>query len=419
MLGQTLFLLSASFMLSFITKSEAVESGPGQETNQLAQERLSVRLEQISREILSLKPSVSTLASKPEATELKNTSTPVSKVSVVPSPTLILWKFIGKQFKNITALPDITSKLDGGISTVVTTVPKYSPPNIAEKIWSLSVGILSGEYSLTPPTVCSGQPDVVSKCCLASPHPSCVHAYHWDFCSSNPAPDLCIGLYKAGAATSIWKELSTEFANTSQLLSTNDILGGRLAGGKLYFAWPYTSNADDNVKGKYLVTEMSGDLVDRMMSVTYGGLGVDRQLNNISDGSLSLECDSSSKLFKDYAFDSDSNNNVMYVSIGRDTNAAMPTAERAGWSTSFYVESLPDRTRISLVQGEHPTLESTNKLIDFAAIGSQEPQRPLYCLDSVKFGDIWNIKAQLNNSEAALLLFSTSYLSIAFGEYAQ
>jgi len=185
----------------------------------------------------------------------------------------------------------------------------------------------------------------------------------------------------------------------------------------LFFVWPYQST-EPEFKDKFLVTKITGDLIDRMLTVAHAGISTIRRLKGQPPGVESLECDATSKRFIPYNLSDESQPNVVYVSLGAPTATAMPAGQATNWSMSLYVESQPSVSHLALSPGVRPPLAANSKWVQFADIGLQDPQRPFFCLTNVKLSQLHDLKAQLNNSDAGLFVFGMAFLREVFAEYA-
>jgi hypothetical protein len=333
-----------------------------------------------------------------------------------PSPTLLLWSFVGPGYTALQSVT-ITGTTNRQPSVVVLVKQGVTPPEIASKLWSATAAVLTGIQEVKPPQICGGPQADYNLCCAQSPYPECVNRIDWAFCNDVGLPDACRGLQKGSAGLAILMETGIEIASSSALMTISEIKT-QLAGGELFFLWPYTSNSPE-IKDKYIVTKITGDFIDRLMAVGQGAIGTIRRIRDQPAGALTLECDASSAAFRPYPLAEESLSTVLYISIGRPTSALMPPALAMEWSPSLYVETQGVNSRLAITRGIKPALGTNGEWIEFATIGQQDPLRPFSCISNAKMQDFFKLRAQLNNSDAGLFVFGLAYLENVFAEYAQ
>lgn len=338
---------------------------------------------------------------------------------VGPSPIHILWSFVKSQYPNMDSVTLLTTA-NGEPTTVVLLKSGIKPPDIASRLWSYSAGIILGRGKPPgAPCACPANPPIDhNTCCINAPQTRCIREFNFDYCSGVALPDACRNLVRAGAALSILSLTGLEIAKSSSLWTLADVKT-KLPGGQLFFLWPYVSNGPE-LKDKYLLTKIDGDLLDRLLAVTQGSLRTFRKVGNRVPGVETLECDASGSSFKTYPLAPETLDNVFYLSLGRETSARVPPGEARGWSPSLYVETTPTYARIGLVPGVRPPIGGGNpEWLKFVDVYLSDRGRIFHCLPGVKLSDLHKLRAQINNPDAALFVFAPGYLRRVFEEYSQ
>jgi hypothetical protein len=292
------------------------------------------------------------------------------------------------------------------------------PDDNLKLLWSTTAGIVSKSIPLQPETICPPTPGTAFlACCTSSPNPQCIQQLDSSYCSGALDPNACRNIVKLSGMTSILKGISQEIAGSSQLLLPSQ-LKANISDGQLYFVWPYVPNSPTSpLNGKWLVTNITGDLIDRLLTVARVGLSTLRKFNNQPPDIIDLQCGSTGNAFTHYDLSPENLPNVFYISLGRPTNALMPPGQATAWSVSVYVESTAADSRLTLISGINPALGSDSKWISFANLAQKDPNREFYCVPGVKLSDLYALRAQLNNSDAGLFVFGLNYLRAALADY--
>ena len=213
---------------------------------------------------------------------------------------------------------------------------------------------------------------------------------------------------KLGAVLSVMQGLSRELAQASVLVPKSK-LGEVVSGDKLYFYWPYVSTSGP--EPVYLRTELTGDLIDRILVYARASLPTIRRAQDRPDGVHTVACTVSGDAFVAYPLDPESQDDVFFAGIGRPTRAKGLPGHGGGNSVSLYVQSQPDSTRLASVEGVKPPIGSGNpEFVRWAQIGQTDPSRPFRCLDPIAMKSMFDFRASLNNAEAATFVFGLMYL---------
>lgn len=282
--------------------------------------------------------------------------------------------------------------------------PDPQKPGPIQQLFGLTYALTSGDIQALPPKDCGGTQSEKNACCLDGPYPECVASYSWDDCNN----DICRDFEKLNGYFTVLKAISRELSVHSKLVPKSQLLVN-IPGDRLLFLWPYA-----NTKGRepvYLRTELSADVIDRVLVYSHFAQPLVGKLKGIQPSSEKALCDGFGSRYSDFQLGDASRPEIFFAGLGRDTAATGLPGHSSSYSHSVYIESQANESRLALTAGAKPAVGAGNpEFIQFSTIGQTEPTRQLFCLPSVTMKQIYDYRSLLNSSESSVFVFGLTYL---------